>query len=190
MTKRCQCCRKLVGKLGQKMQAIPVLDVQLNPLDILLAGVGYRLGQLAKGDDERFLALVRNKKAILQFVSDDGVVRVFEFDDGVFSQRQGKAENADLTIGFANGAEGAKLLIKADTVALMQAVQDDKMKISGDYKLVLWFVSLAKFVGKVPEEYAPYVEKLTPVWQSAKPYAYKASQFATKTWGKIKHKMK
>lgn len=172
------------------MRTIPVIDVQLNPLDVLLAGVGYRLGQLAKGDDERFLALLRDKKATLQFVSDDGVARFFEFDNGVFTQTQGTADNPDLTISFADGTDGAKLLIKADTVALMQAVQDDKMKISGDYKLVLWFVSLVKFVGKVPEQYAPYVEKLTPVWQTAKPYAYQASQFASKTWGKIKHKIK
>lgn len=172
------------------MRTIPVIDVQLNPLDVLLAGVGYRLGQLAKGDDEKFLSLIRDKKATLQFASDDGVARFFVFDNGVFSQHQGTADNADLTICFKDGTDGAKLLIKADTVALMQAVQDEKMKISGDYKLVLWFVSLAKFVGKVPDEYAPYVEKLTPVWQTAKPYAHKVGDFANQAIAKIKGKLK
>lgn len=170
------------------MLTVPVLEVGLNPLDALLAGVGYRLGQLAKGDDEKFLALLKDKQVVIQFVSNDGVARFFEFDNGKFAQTMGKHDTPNLTVSFVDGVTGAKLLAKADTVALMQAVQDEQMKIEGDYKLVLWFVSLAKFVGKIPDEYAPYVEKLTPVWQTAKPYAVKAGGLASRAFAKIKHK--
>lgn len=172
------------------MLTVPMLNVGLNPLDVLLAGVGFRLNQLTKSDDERFLALLRNKQATIQFISDDGVARFFEFNQGNFTQKMGHADKPDLTIGFVDGMTGAKLLAKADTIALMQAIQDEQVRVEGDYKLILWFASLAKFVGKIPDQYAPYVEKITPLWQTAKPYAYKASNFATTTWGKIKHKLK
>lgn len=152
---------------------IPVLQVGLNALDALLFAVAKRLTSLANNNDEAVLALLKDKNVTLQFTSDDGVARFYRFDNGQVSQNTGRADNADLTIHFTDSTQGAKLLAKGDTVAIMSAIQDGKMQVTGDYKLILWFAQLARLVAKIPEQYKPYVD-------TAKPYLQKISQFFNK----------
>lgn len=156
------------------MPTIPILNVQTNALDALLAALGYRLSYLAKqGNDESFNKLLQNKNAILQFSSTDGVARYFRFQDGKVIQTQGTADTSDLIISFKNSTAGAKLLLKGDTAALMSAIQDGEVVVTGDFKLILWFASLAKLAVKIPDEYKPYLHK-------AKPYLNKAKTLLTK----------
>lgn len=172
------------------MITIPIINIKANPLDALLAAVGLRLSMLAKGDNEAFLTLIKDKQVILQFTSDDGVARFFEFNNGAITQHEGTSDKADLTISFLDSTEGAKLLAKADTVTLMTAIQDGKMRAEGDYKLILWFASLARHIAKIPEEYQPYVDKAKPYLEQARPAAYKVSQLLRKGIGKIRHNLK
>lgn len=163
------------------MFQIPIVNVKANPLDALLAGLGFRLGQLAqKSDNESFSKLIAGKTVTLQFSSQDGVARIYEFKDGQFNQHQGKADTADLIIDFKDSTQGAKLLAQADTAALMNAIQDGDVVVTGDYKLVLWFASLAKLAIKIPDEYKPYIEK-------AKPYFNKTKGIITELLVKIKN---
>lgn len=172
------------------MITIPIINIKANPLDALLAAVGLRLSMLAKGDNEAFLTLIKDKQVILQFTSDDGVARFFEFNNGAITQHEGTSDKADLTISFLDSTEGAKLLAKADTVTLMTAIQDGKMRAEGDYKLILWFASLARHIAKIPEEYQPYVDKAKPYLEQARPAAYKVGQLLRKGIGKIRHNLK
>jgi len=78
---------------------------------------------------------------------------------------------------------GVKLLTKGSLPAFMTAVQEGKLSIEGDYSLMMWFNKLAKhIVPTIPEECEPYINK-------AKPYAYKAQQFAQHWVGVAKHKL-
>ncbi|WP_201586608.1 SCP2 sterol-binding domain-containing protein [Psychrobacter jeotgali] len=163
---------------------IPVLDIKSDPLDVLLAVVGYRLSMLADSDDEEVQALFADRKVIIEIASEEAdIARYFSFDNGEFSQRSGHADNADLTINFKDSMTGVKLLTKGSLPAFMTAVQENKLSIEGDYSLMMWFNKLAKhIVPTIPEQYEPYIQK-------AKPYAYKAQQFANHWIGVAKHKL-
>ena len=166
------------------MFTIPVLDIKSDPLDVLLAVIGYRLSMLADSDDEAVKKLFADRQVTIELASDESdVARYFRFDNGQFSQRSGHAEKADLTINFKDSMTGVKLLTKGDLPAFMTAVQEGNLSIEGDYSLMMWFNKLAKhIVPAIPEEYKPYIQK-------AKPYAYKAQSLAPHWIGVAKHKL-
>ena len=153
------------------MLTIPVINVKADPLDALLAGLGLRLQNLAKArNNESFNNLVKDRTVCIQFIAPD-VERYFRFDQGHFGQALGTAHDADLTIDFKDSMTGVKLLTKGDVAAFMTAIQDGDVKITGDYKLVLWFAGIGKQAATIPEEYRGYVEQAKPYIELAKPYA-------------------
>lgn len=153
--------------------SLPLFKVKPNPLDALLATLGVRLAYLQKHKNPDFVKLTNNKTLVLQFLSDDGVARFFEFNQGAFYQKVGNHTTPNLTISFKNSIQGAKLLAKADTASLMKAIQEGDVTVTGDYKLVLWFVGVAKIATKIPEKYQDYID-------TAKPYADKVLAIANK----------
>ncbi len=150
------------------MFTIPVLNVKTDPLDALLAGLGLRIQSLAKSrQNEAFNNLVKDRTVCIQFIAPD-VARYFRFENGYFGQTMGTAPAADLTIEFNDSLNGAKLLAKADMASLMTAIQDGQVKITGDYKLVLWFAGIGKQAATVPDEYKQYLDMAKPYAQTAK----------------------
>lgn len=166
------------------MFTVPVLDVKSDPLDVLLTVIGYRLSMLADSDNEEFKSLLADRKVNIEFASKEAdIARYFSFDNGEFTQHSGHADKADLTISFKDSMTGVKLLTKGSLPAFMTAVQEGNLSIEGDYSLMMWFNKLAKhIVPTIPEELEPYITR-------AKPYAYKAQQFAGHWIGVAKHKL-
>lgn len=166
------------------MFTLPVLNIKSDPLDVLLAVVGFRLSMLADSQNEDVQALFADRKVTLEIGSSQSdISRYYSFDNGKFSQHSGHADNADLTITFQDSITGVKLLTKGSLPAFMTAVQDKEMSIDGDYSLLMWFNKLAAhIVPPIPEELEPYITR-------AKPYAYKAQQFAGHWIGVAKHKL-
>lgn len=146
---------------------LPLINVQTDPLDAMLYGLGLRLAWLAKDGDEKFIKMVADKNVAIAFES-DSMARYYRFCDGCFGQADGKPKEADLTISFKSSLLGVKLLTKGDLASIMTAVQDGDVKITGDYKLVMWFASLAKHATTVPKKYEPYVDKVKPYVKKAK----------------------
>lgn len=163
------------------MFTIPVLDVKTDPLDAVLYGLGLRLSSMVGGDNAEFNKLVADKQIAIQFICGD-VGRYYRFVDGHFGQAGGVAKHSDLTIEFSDSLMGVKLLGKGDIAALMTAIQDGDVKITGDYKLLLWFAGVVKQATTVPDAYKGYVEQ-------AKPYINKAKPYAEQVVGLIKHKI-
>lgn len=159
------------------MFTIPILDVKTDPLDAVLYGLGLRLSSLVGGDNTEFNKLLADKQIAIQFVSGD-VGRYYRFVDGHFGQAGGIAKHSDLTIEFKDSLTGVKLLGKGDISALMSAIQDGDVKITGDYKLVLWFAGVVKHATTVPEAYKSYVEQAKPYINKAKPYISKTKPYA------------
>lgn len=155
------------------MITLPILKIKPNPLDVLLATLGARLHHLSTKNHPQLTKTTQDKQVILQFVSDDGVARFFEFNQGAFCQKVGNHTTPNLTISFKNSIQGAKLLAKADTASLMKAIQEGDVTVTGDYKLVLWFIGVAKIATKLPEKYQGYID-------TAKPYADKVLAIANK----------
>lgn len=168
------------------MFTLPIIDVKTDPLDALLYGLGLRLSHLTKqGTNEAYAHLIADKEVAIQFVSGD-VARYYRFVDGYFGQAAGTAKHADLTIDFKDSMTGVKLLTKGDVAAFMTAIQDGDVKITGDYKLVLWFAGVAKHAATLPEEYKNYLNQAKPYAQMAKPYLQQAYDFAQNLLGKHK----
>lgn len=166
------------------MFTVPVLDIKADPLDALLAVIGYRLSMLADSNNEEVQALFADRQVTIELASTESdVARYFTFDNGQFSQHSGHAKDADLTINFKDSMTGVSLLTKGSLPAFMTAVQEGNLSIDGDYSLMMWFNKLAKhIVPTIPEELKPYIAY-------AKPYAYKAQQFAGHWIGVAKHKL-
>lgn len=166
------------------MFTVPVLDIKADPLDVLLAIIGYRLSMLADSDNEELKSLLADRQVTIELASDEsGIARYFSFDNGKFCQHSGHADSADLTINFKDSMTGVKLLTQGNTAAFMTAVQDGKLSMEGNYSLIMWFNKLAKhIVPAIPEELKPYIQR-------AKPYAYKAQRFAEHWVGVAKHKL-
>lgn len=168
---------------------LPIINVKANPLDAMLYALGLRLSYLSKHKtNPAYNTLIANKEVAIQFISTDGVARYYRFVDGCFGQADGTAKHADLTIEFESSITGAKLLGKASVPDLMSAVQNGDVKISGDYKLVLWFAGVAKHALELPDNYKSYLEQAKPYVQLAKPYAQKAYDFTQSLLDKLKAK--
>lgn len=170
------------------MFTIPVLDVKTDPLDALLYGLGLRLSSLAGANNAEFNKLIADKQIAIQFIAGD-VARYYRFVDGHFGQAGGQAKDADLTIEFENSLMGVKLISKGDISALMSAIQDGEVKITGDYKLLLWFAGVLKHATTIPDAYKGYVEQAKPYINQAKPYITKAKPYAEQAFSLVKSKL-
>lgn len=161
------------------MFTLPVINVKADPLDALLAALGLRLQSLAKtGDNEAFNALIKDRDITICFLAPN-VARYYHFDHGHFSQASAEAKNADLTINFTDSMTGVRLLTQADIAAFMTAIEENKVSISGDYKLILWFAGVGKQAISIPKEYQGYIEQ-------AKPYAEQAKMVFSMLKNKLK----
>lgn len=149
------------------------LPCKANPLDILLATLGARLAYLSQTDDEQFVKLTKDKTLVLQFLSDDGVARFFEFDDTKFIQSLGIHATPTLTITFKDSFDGAKQLVKSDMAVLMRAIQDGDIRLTGETKLIVWFSNLIKRAVQLPKP-------LKEVFNTAKPYLNQATTWLKK----------
>lgn len=172
------------------MLNLPIINVKTDPLDALLYALGLRLAHLSKHkNNPAYEALVADKEVAIQFVSADGdVARYYRFVDGCFGQASGIAKNTNLTIEFVDSLTGVKLLSKASVPELMTAVQNGDVKITGDYKLVLWFGNVAKQALQLPDNYKNYLAQAKPYVEMAKPYAQQAYGFAQTLLNKAKTK--
>lgn len=166
------------------MFTLPVLNVKANPLDALLAAVGFRLGMLAKSNNPNIDEILKDRKVSIELGSEaDGIARYYVFDEGSFKQYAGKANQPSLRIDFKDSLTGVKLLTGGDVAAFMTAIQDKDLTMEGDYSLLMWFNQLAKhIVPPVPEEVKPLLEK-------ARPFATKAQDCAAHIIGTAKQKM-
>lgn len=167
------------------MFTIPVINVKVDALDALLAAFGLRLQSLAKSrDNESFNNLIKDRTICIQFTA-PGVARYFRFENGHFGQAMGTASDADLTVDFKDSMTGVRLLTKGDVAALMTAIQDGDVKVTGDYKLVLWLAGIGKQAATIPEEYRGYINQAKPLIDAAKPHV----QSAKDLFAGLKHKL-
>ena len=70
------------------MFTVPVLDIKSDPLDVLLAVVGYRLSMLADSDNEAFTKLLADRQVVIEIASEEaGFARHFSFDNGYSNKK-------------------------------------------------------------------------------------------------------
>ncbi|MEC7118867.1 MAG: SCP-2 sterol transfer family protein [Pseudomonadota bacterium] len=137
---------------------IPVIDLTTEPFDLLLAGLGVRMQQLAYTSPE-FKALIDGRAFTLQIESHDGIARHYRIKDSKVCHRGGKAKQPDFTLRFKDSQTGVSTLTKGDPSAFMLGMQTGTIQMEGDFSLLMWFNQAAKFI-------APNIPK--PVQQKIK----------------------
>lgn len=148
---------------------LPIINLQSRPLDILLYGLGLRLSHLSKSNNDKFTKLLSDKRVCILFTG--GLVsRYYRFVDGHFGQALGAVKDPDLTIAFKDEKTGVSLISQGDVTALMRAVQDGDVVITGDYKLIMWLSSVIKEATKIDEPYQSYLNKAKPYLKKLKSY--------------------
>lgn len=95
-------------------------------------------------------AHLKDTRRTVQFTAGDQVARYLAFQDQRFNSRAKQADNADLTLAFVSPAIGFKVLWQmatgADRNAIMRAIQDKELQVSGDPMLLMWFQKSVKYL--------------------------------------------
>lgn len=93
-----------------------------------------------------FIAKLHGRDFTLQISSEEGTHRFFRVHHNRVHSDSRIHEKADLTLHFASNAIGVRLLAKAGAEAFMQAMQNQEVKVEGDYSLLMWFMSIGKYL--------------------------------------------
>lgn len=125
---------------------------------ILLWIINVRIKSLIKFS-KQFRYAISNTRIILQFATNDTKVkRYFEFDRGRYSSKpsmhikhmmalsKGMLGERIAILNFSSAQEAVWLFIRAikDQAAMLQAIQEKKLNVEGDFTLFLWFGWLSK----------------------------------------------
>jgi hypothetical protein len=137
---------------------LPIINLSTDPFDLLLAGLGLRMQQLAR-TSAPFMALIQNRDFTIQIESKDGIARHYKIKNGKVCHRGGQADKPDFTLRFEDSDTGVQTLIKGDPTAFMTGMQTGAIQMEGDFSLLMWFNQAAKHL-------APKIPK--PVLQKAK----------------------
>lgn len=141
---------------------LPLLNLSTHPFDLLLAGIGLRMMQLAR-TNKAFQALLADRNFVMQIESRDGIARNFTIAHGQVTMASGHAAKADFTLRFRDGNQAIKILTQGKPAAFMVGMQDGSVQMEGDFSLLMWFNQASKMI--VPKVPKPVMEKAKPVIQ-------------------------
>ena len=163
---------KLVNKLSHFDLAnvpvvnIPLVDVSTDPLDLLVTGLALRMKQLARTNPQ-FVEMVYNKKFRIEMGVTDGLARQISVDHGQISTEPAGAEKADFKLSFADTDYAVKTLLKGDPAAFMTGMQAGKIKMEGDFSLLMWFNQAAKLlVPAIPSSVKQGIKQVRELFDS------------------------
>lgn len=116
---------------------------------VMLWALGWRMTQRSKSH-EKFRAKLKDKDIILQFRTEDGkVARHYIVQDQTVRSVRGLASEPSFTLSFKDATAAVETIIAGakDQTAFMKGVQAQKIQASGDFSLMMWFMSIAKYLG-------------------------------------------
>jgi len=106
---------------------LPLLNLSTHPFDLLLAGIGVRMMQLAR-TNKPFQALLVDRNFVMQIASLDGIARNFTIANGQVTMASGHAAKADFTLRFRDGNQAIKILTQGKPAAFMVACKTVQCK--------------------------------------------------------------
>lgn len=116
---------------------------------IVLWILGLRLRWLGN-HNERFVEKLKGQNFTMQFRTFDGkAARAFRFADGKVEPLSGVIDNPSITLSFLDGHYALNTLMAAgkDQSVMMKGMQEQKVKIEGDYGKLMLFMQIAKYLG-------------------------------------------
>lgn len=114
-------------------------------LKVLLWYMARRMELLSRTHTE-FIAKLHGRDFVLQISSAQGTHRFFHVHHNRVQSRSAVHERPDLTLQFASDEVGLRLLTRGDANGFMAAVQQQEVTVSGDYALLMWFMSIGKYL--------------------------------------------
>jgi hypothetical protein len=114
-------------------------------LKMLLWYMASRMSLLTRAHPE-FIARLHGRDFVIQMSTDEGTHRYFRIRHNRVSSRTGVFAAPDLTMHFINDDVGFRLLAKGGGNDFMVAVQQQEVKLIGDYALLMWFMGIGKYL--------------------------------------------
>ncbi len=112
---------------------------------MLLWYMARRMELLARTHPE-FIARLHGRDFTLQISSDDGTARFFRVRHNRVVSRNAAHSAPSITLHFAGDDIGFDLLGRASSSAFMTAMQEGGVRVTGDFSLLMWFMSIAPFM--------------------------------------------
>lgn len=115
-------------------------------LKALLWFIARRMEAEARTNPE-FIAKLHGQRFVIQFATENHrTTRFIEVRNNTIHSRMGSHRHADLTMTFANDDVGFRALTAGNQLVFMKGVQEQKIRVEGDMMLMMWFVSISKFL--------------------------------------------
>lgn len=133
-------------------------------LKMLLWFLARRMELLTRTHPE-FIAHLHGREFVIQIQTTDAeTVRYYQVRHNRVTSHPAAHEKPDLCMAFANDEYGFKVLTSPDKSQFMVGMQEQKIKIDGDFNLLMWFMGISK-----------YLKPRTPIRRSKRPKAKAAA---------------
>ncbi|MGH8493192.1 MAG: hypothetical protein ACRERR_08830 [Moraxellaceae bacterium] len=114
-------------------------------LRVVLWYMARRMEVLSRTNSE-FIARLHGRDFILQISTEEGAHRYFHAHHNRIQSRGEVHAAPALTLLFKTDDIAFRLLSTADANAFMAAMQAGEVKLTGDYALLMWFMSVGKYL--------------------------------------------
>lgn len=112
---------------------------------MLLWYMARRMELLSRTHPE-FIAKLHGRDFTIQIATDEGAHRYFQVQRNRVTSRNTLHSAPSMQMHFATDAAAFRLLTRGDATTFMAAMQRDEVKVTGDYSLLMWFMSIGRFL--------------------------------------------
>lgn len=112
---------------------------------MLLWYMARRMELLSRTHPE-FIAKLHGRDFVIQIATDEGAHRYFQIQRNRVTTRNSLHAEPSMEMHFATDADAFRLLTRGDATTFMAAMQQGEVKVSGDYALLMWFMSIGKYL--------------------------------------------
>lgn len=112
---------------------------------LLLWYMARRMELLARTNAD-FIAKLHGRDFVIQLATGEGTHRYFHIHHNRVRSRDALHPAPDLRLDFRDDAIAFRLITTGDANAFMAAMQKQEVTLTGDYALLMWFMSIGKFL--------------------------------------------
>lgn len=112
---------------------------------VVLWYMARRMEVLSRTNSD-FIARLHGRDFTLQISTEEGAHRYFHIHHNRVHSRGELHAEPDLALLFKTDEIAFRLLSTADANAFMAAMQAGEVKLTGDYALLMWFMSVGKYL--------------------------------------------
>lgn len=111
----------------------------------------WMFGQLLKKaakNNPAFVEYIDGKDLVFQIQTESGAGRHFIVKDNKVSSKSGLTAEPTFSLKFKDAPTALNVFTSKDKTAFMAAIQNKELVIGGDFKEVMWFQGLTKYLKK------------------------------------------